>query len=115
MANKVSICSGKSLANSYTSDWIPLGESGHAASHSSLQISWSGADATDGTIAIELSNDGSISTVLRTITIDSASNTSDADMTIITASVLYLRIKYSKGSNTTGTLSATLFYNHGAS
>jgi hypothetical protein len=115
MANKVIICSDKSLASSYTSDWIPLGESGSAAANSSLQISWTGADATDGTIAIELSNDGTIPTVLRTITISSASNTTDADMTIITASVLYLRIKYSKGSNTAGTFTATLFYNHGAS
>jgi hypothetical protein len=112
MANQVSICSDLSLADNYTSAWIPLGEGGSGAPWSSLQLSWADADDTDGTVKIELSNDAVIPTALRTVTLSSATNITDADMTVITASVAYLRIVYSKGSNTAGTLTATLFYNN---
>jgi hypothetical protein len=84
----------------------------------SFQVTWSGADATDGNISWEVSNDslnwatwtGSLSTdntAVTSVDIETAAGTQMWEVEFWTFN--YYRLNYKAGANTTGTLTYRIY------
>jgi hypothetical protein len=106
----MNIYTDKSLAADFTGDWITNPQQ-VAFDKPSIQLEWKEVTGTtDGVLKIELTNDvdGNKPALLKSITIDSASNVSDSYLLQIDYVFEAMRIKYVKNSITGGKLYAEI-------
>lgn len=106
------------LIQSKTSDWIPMSienlhSKGKFLEANSVTILWENAafnpENKPGT-RIECSEDGRSTTFMKSVNIDSESNTNDVLTLVVTQLFKYVRFVYTSGSATLGNLNIFLNY-----
>lgn len=101
------LSTSQSLSANFVSAWHET----HPFDMGSIQMIWSGADATDGVLMVQVSNDkenwADISSVSDAATVCAASGTVFNDFPDI--SWKYWRVNYTANSITTGTISILSF------
>ena len=78
----------------------------------SVNVAWSGLDATDGTIQVyvgaDTNNDNSLIQIGSTLTLDSANSNLDAEIYNYEGAISGMRIVYTSNTNTSGEIIATI-------
>lgn len=104
------------MDSDFESEWFPIkeeivGSPGYCRTARSLQINWSGAEGTlNGKITIWAGNDRSAGATGKTIMVEQADNSSDAELLLLYPLFGFLKIKYEKNGITGGLLNVFMNY-----
>ena len=99
----------------YTGEWIPVRLAAwreKTFTASTLQVRWFGVEPNAGTIRVKLSNDGTNSTTLATLTPTQADNSDDVTIYEINTLAEFIGLSYTANSNSPGRINATIYYHN---